>query len=551
MDSEEVIDVDDIQADIVLGMNKPRQLVIVLDFDIHSDNKDGDEKDDKNRKNNINLIREWLTEKVLPNVSTLRDLIDERKRYRSSKSPNTSKVFFTFSLSYDALKLLTKNTQLEDSMSLFPQFGAFAVGATDRSTFLGDPIKGIGSKNKWKFGGKHNNHCVINLASDIIDNDNNNGYSLIEKFRDDTLSLNDKKYKNLFKIIDSERGDRGIPNTLLYGHEQFGFKDGLSQPESKGKYQIKNDDVKSDDNDSDSTSSDKYDFIVKRTLSPEDARYSEYSKPGFRLIDPGNFLLGYGNTGDEKNIYFPGWAKGSSYMVYRRLAQDVSGFWNDCLSEANRFIKKNKDKIKAESLPNVRKLAGFFGAKLIGRFWDGTPLIFGAPFARYLPPNDENFKENHATLVFKNLIDGKQNGFSFAEETDKWKVKLSNKQTVNIGYINNANYPADIGSGRPPNANIPSGKGYVQCPFAGHIRKIQPRDISTDIGGPEETLKHRMVRRAINYGDRIENIFKPDKKERGLLFITYQTSIENQFEFLQRHWANSDIRPKTSETGQT
>ena len=33
------------------------------------------------------------------------------------------------------------------------------------------------------------------------------------------------------------------------------------------------------------------------------------------------------------------------------------------------------------------------------------------------------------------------------------------------------------------------------------------------------------------------------KKERGLVFISYQASIEDQFEFLQRRWSNSSIQP--------
>jgi deferrochelatase/peroxidase EfeB len=33
--------------------------------------------------------------------------------------------------------------------------------------------------------------------------------------------------------------------------------------------------------------------------------------------------------------------------------------------------------------------------------------------------------------------------------------------------------------------------------------------------------------------------------ERGLMFVCYQTSIKNQFEFLLNHWANVDDQPQS------
>jgi len=34
------------------------------------------------------------------------------------------------------------------------------------------------------------------------------------------------------------------------------------------------------------------------------------------------------------------------------------------------------------------------------------------------------------------------------------------------------------------------------------------------------------------------------KEERGLMFLSYQASIENQFEFLTNHWTNADKQPR-------
>ncbi len=70
------------------------------------------------------------------------------------------------------------------------------------------------------------------------------------------------------------------------------------------------------------------------------------------------------------------------------------------------------------------------------------------------------------------------------------------------------------------------------CPFASHIRRTNPRDDQDT----NETLTHRLLRRGIPYGPRSLSTFTDpidDTVDRGLFFIAYQTSIENQFEHIQ------------------
>ena len=68
--------------------------------------------------------------------------------------------------------------------------------------------------------------------------------------------------------------------------------------------------------------------------------------------------------------------------------------------------------------------------------------------------------------------------------------------------------------------------GFI-CPFAGHIRKTNPRD---DVP-LNELLRHRMLRRGIPYS--------ASNDDKGLLFIAYVTSIERQFEFVMNSWVNN------------
>jgi deferrochelatase/peroxidase EfeB len=72
---------------------------------------------------------------------------------------------------------------------------------------------------------------------------------------------------------------------------------------------------------------------------------------------------------------------------------------------------------------------------------------------------------------------------------------------------------------------------------------VNPRDRVTDQGGPAITLRSQVLRRGITFGSRYES---PDDSERGLLFLAYQTSIEQQFELLSRKWMNRPNAPEPS-----
>jgi deferrochelatase/peroxidase EfeB len=86
------------------------------------------------------------------------------------------------------------------------------------------------------------------------------------------------------------------------------------------------------------------------------------------------------------------------------------------------------------------------------------------------------------------------------------------------------------------------GDGLV-CPLAAHIRKVNPRDDGTDIGGSARSLRRRILRRGVTYGP----AYRPGEKrrvDRGLLFLCYQRSISEQFEFIWRVWANKTDTPR-------
>jgi len=90
-----------------------------------------------------------------------------------------------------------------------------------------------------------------------------------------------------------------------------------------------------------------------------------------------------------------------------------------------------------------------------------------------------------------------------------------------------------------------------KCPFHGHIRKANPRSASPfeDIKGVQA---HVMARRGITFGERDDGpndgiIDNKPKGGVGLLFMSYQASLENQFGFIQRVWANNKEFPFKSD----
>lgn len=71
---------------------------------------------------------------------------------------------------------------------------------------------------------------------------------------------------------------------------------------------------------------------------------------------------------------------------------------------------------------------------------------------------------------------------------------------------------------------------HDKCPFAAHTRKMRPRaDLSND---------HAVIlRRGISYGEEVTDTERVTQrsdiaKERGLLFVCYQSDLRNGFNFL-------------------
>lgn len=99
----------------------------------------------------------------------------------------------------------------------------------------------------------------------------------------------------------------------------------------------------------------------------------------------------------------------------------------------------------------------------------------------------------------------------------------------------------------PNNFNFDADVDGVKCPFHAHVRKMNPRgDKARQFTlPPGEDRARRIARRAVSFGPLTLDPGPDDKV--GLLFICAQSSITDQFEFLQSTWANFTdfLRPGT------
>ena len=145
---------------------------------------------------------------------------------------------------------------------------------------------------------------------------------------------------------------------------------------------------------------------------------------------------------------------------------------------------KTAEKELATKLGLIDDAAELAGAMIVGRFEDGTPVTM----------------HNEAGMI-------------------------------SSGIMNNFNYSNDTNG--------------AKCPFHSHIRKANPRRDDND-------KKHIMARRGIPYGRRdVSTEIDPSIPQMpdggvGLLFMSFQKSIENQFEFIQKNWVNEVAFPKST-----
>lgn len=421
---------------------------------------------------------------LVPHISTLEEVLAFRRLYRQLNKRLGRKPKGELSATFLNVAFSHPGlAKLTPDAALF-ESEPFRLGLAARSPLLGDPTDPDhdGSPAQWVIGGPETVPDVLVIIG---------GDRQEELQRKVAKVKADAETHGLTCLYDEEMNT--LESDGITGREHFGFKDGISQPGVRGRLS----DLPND-------------FLQERHIDPSVLPDSLlYGYPGQFLSWPGEFVFGYPAQTLDPLIpgpvaaAGPAWAKNGSFLVFRRYRQDVRLFWQ--------YMQETAADLDAKgTFPGMtpEKIA----AMLMGR-WQS-----GAPFARV--PHADN-KELGADRMANNY-------FRFA--SDSCPVK-----TVS-GYVD-----------KFPQAQAdPIG---LVCPMAGHTRKVNTRDASNDAGGTLASFQRRILRRGLPFGPPLANPLDangpdPANGERGLIFFSYQTSIEDQFEFLRNRWMSNRSSPR-------
>lgn len=333
----------------------------------------------------------------------------------------------------------------EDILAGFSaEFLAGMAGDDNRSRRLGDT--GSSGPDSWRWGGPSRNPHVL----------------LMIYAQNDTMSTWCEEIVGStqagFEILER------LETSTMDGKEPFGFADGLSEPE--------------------------LDWERRRPV--EDQEVNQYSN----LSCLGEFLLGYPNEygmytdrpllepeGDARSLPraedHTDWAdlgRNGSYLVFRQLDQDVTGFWQYLDREAG------GDAGRRQSL----------GECMVGRTMEGKPLI----------KNREGLNDFD--------YDGDPRGLACP-------------------------FGAHIRRVNPRNSDLPSGSGGL----FGWLRRTLGFDaVARGKDLVASTRFHRLLRRGRKYGLQLsmEEAVQGAPGSGGLHFICLNANIARQFEFVQAAW---------------
>ena len=421
---------------------------------------------------------------ILPHISTLEEVLAFRRLYRAQKKRLGRKPKGELNATWVNIAFSYPGiSKLTPTAEAFEN-QAFKIGLPDRSQLLGDPTSpdNDGSPQNWIIGGPGN---IPDLML-IVGGDRQDESAI-------KLNFLRKQAEQFGLVCTYDEEMSALERDGVTGLEHFGFKDGISQPGVRGRLsELPND------------------YLQERYIAPEVVPDSLlYGYPGQFLSWPGEFVFGYpGQTLDplipgEVKTEGPEWSKNGSYLVFRRYRQDVKLFWE--------YMTKTSQQLAGQgSFTNMSpdKLA----AMIMGR-WPS-----GAPFARVQDADDKALGSDPMA----------NNYFRYA--SDSCPVKMVN------GYQDT--YPQSKAD--------PIG---LTCPLTGHIRKVNTRDASNDAGGTFASFQQRLLRRGLSFGPMLDNPLHPETHDpvdgnRGLMFISYQTSIEDQFEFLRNRWMSNRFAPR-------
>jgi Dyp-type peroxidase family len=423
------LDLKEIQGNVVAGFNKDYASFLFLAL------PEGQAQ-----------ARAWLAELVdqvatAEEVKQFNDLFRAIRRRHGDREGVVEAAWMNLAFTHEGLDRLGVS---DSELSQFPE--EFREGMRKRSQTIGDV--GENDPKRWPNDlGTRAIHALMIVAADSIEGLNREVLYFIRHAASHGVSL-------VFQ-------QNGMTRSDAPGYEHFGFRDGVSQPAVRGL----------------TTSS--YPSSSVESDPPQD------------VVAAGEFVLGYprqqppGSAGDPLSPR-PEWTHNGSYLVFRRLRQDVKGF---------------RDFLAREAAAHNMSV-DLLGAKLVGRYRSGAPLVGAGDAA-----------EDPGTTDLDVLHKSRINAFGYASDPD-------GAQVPRAAHIRKT-YPRD------------------QPPAGGELGE-RPRILRRGIPFGQ----------SFRHGTPPGSPFGPDPEfpdDRGLCFVCYQRSIRDQFELIQCTWVNQEAVPEAGD----
>lgn len=222
---------------------------------------------------------------------------------------------------------------------------------------------------------------------------------------------------------------------------------------------------------------------------------------GWEPLEPGEFILGHP---DESGAYpeAPGpplFSKNGTFLVYRKLHQNVASFHSYLEDEGRRF-------------PGGKEA---LAAKFTGRWRNGAPLV--------------SFPTEVEANAFVGEAMALQQRVWAKTATPQEQARLAELKLQFVAF----DYVDDIEGAR--------------CPFGSHTRRMNPRsalqfDQKGAFGNPAFdtpgalTNRRRLLRRGLPYGQVEEH--PTDDGDHGVVLMLLNADLSRQFEFVQQQWVN-------------
>lgn len=337
-----------------------------------------------------------------------------------------------------------KNAKIDDLLNTFSRPFREGMSVPDRARFLGDDLRSHGQPPEtWEWRDT-NVHAVLMLYA-------------VDSRTLDALVTAERRQLTAFGLTEI----RALPQTVYCDpkglrREHFGFADGFSQPN-----------------------------LIDGEAIPVGRR-------GIHDIPAGEVILGQKNTYNDTaegpmvpsssiaakhlkpaNVEgFHDLGRNGTYLVLRKLKQNVAAFWQGMEAAAKNLVDENRQPATGEWL----------AAKVIGRTLDGDLLV---------PDGCHTGR----------TADGPDNDLLFFN-TDR------------------AGFGCPVGA-HIRRANPRDGLAPTKSDCDDIVQAVN---------------RHRIMRRGRPYGPRIQDRLKDDGQERGLIFACLNSEIDRQFEFVQHTW---------------